>query len=203
MTAEATDVEGPDQGVLLLDASCLLNLYATGRLLEVAQALPWQLAVVDYVMEQEALFVRTIEQHEEQGETVPVDLSQFIDGGLILVVSLEGPGEQAYFVELAAELDDGEAMTGAIAINRGFAVAIDDRKARRVLERKDPGLRLVSTLELVHRWSVGVSGEEVNRALQAMRYGAWYVPGNRDPLYGWWRNMVEGPIDSESGQDQA
>ena len=99
---------------------------------------------------------------------------------------------------LAADLDDGEAMTGAIAANRGFAVAIDDRKARRVLGRKDSGLRLVSTLELVHRWSMGVSEEETNRALQAMRYGARYVPGNRDPLYDWWRNAVEGPSDGES-----
>ena len=144
------------------------------------------------------MYVRAIERYEEQGEPAPVDLSQPIEGGLILFVSLEGPGEQAHFVALAAGLDDGEAMTGAIAANRGFGVTIDDRKGRRVLGRKDSGLRLVSTLELVHRWSMGVSEEETNRALQAMRYGARYVPGNRDPFYGWWRNAVEGPSDGES-----
>ena len=197
MTAESTDIEGLDQGVLLLDASCLLNLYATGRLHDVAQTVPWQLAVVDYVMEEEALYVRATEQYEGQRETEPVDLSQLIEGGMLLIVSLEEPGEQAYFVELAAELDDGEAMTGAIAINRGFAFAIDDRKARRVLGERSPDVRLVSTIELVHLWSATVPAQEINRALQALRYGVRYVPGNRDPLYGWWRNMMEGATDGE------
>ena len=192
MTAEAIDANGPDQGVLLLDASCLLNLYATGRLLEIAQALAWQLAVVDYVMEQEALYVRTIGQFDEQGETVPVDLSQLVDGGLLVVVRLETASEEAHFVELAANLDDGEAMTGAIGRNRGYAVAIDDRKARRVLGEWAHELRLISTLEIVRRWSATVPAQEVTRALEAMRYGARYVPGNRDPLYRWWRDLIDG-----------
>ena len=192
MTAEAIDTNGPDQGVLLLDASCLLNLYATGRLLEIAQALAWQLAVVDYVMEQEALYVRIIGQFDEQGETVPVDLSQLVDGGLLVVVRLETASEEAHFVELAANLDDGEAMTGAIGRNRGYAVAIDDRKARRVLGEWAPELRLISTLGLIHQWSATVPAQEVTRALEAMRYGARYVPGNRDPLYRWWRDLIDG-----------
>ena len=142
MTAGAADNEWPDPGVLLLDASCLLNLYATDRILEIAAALPWQLAVVDYVLEQEALYVRTIGAYEEQEETVPVDLSPLIDEGLILVVRMETPSEEASFVELAAVLDDGEAVTGAIALSRGHMVAIDDRKARRVLGEKAPGMGL-------------------------------------------------------------
>ena len=198
MTTEATDVEDSDHGTLLLDASCLLNLYATGRLLEVAQALPWQLAVVDYVLEQEALYVRTVELYEGEVETLPVDLSPLIDGGLLVVVRLETASEEAHFVELAASLDDGEAMTGAIARNRGFAVAIDDRKARRVLGEWAPGVRLVSTLELVQQWGASVPIDDVSRALRSMRHGARYVPGPRDPLYEWWRNIVEGPTTGES-----
>ena len=192
MTAEAPDNEWPDTGVLLLDASCLLNLYATGRLLEIAATLPWQLAVVDYVLEQEALYVRTIGVYEGQGGTVPVDLSPLIDAGLLLVVRLETPSEEASFVELAAVLDDGEAVTGAIALNRGHLVAIDDRKARRVLGEKAPGMRLVSTLELMRQWSASVPVQEVSHALRAMQHRASYVPGHWDPLYAWWRDMMEG-----------
>ena len=69
LTAEATDVEGPDQGRPApgrqLLAQPLRHWPGCSRSL---RRLPWQLAVVDYVMEQEALFVRTIEQHEEQRE---------------------------------------------------------------------------------------------------------------------------------------
>ena len=178
MTSGAAENERPDTGVLILDASCLLNVYATSRMLEIAAALPWQLAVADFVLEQEALYVRTI---EEQEGTVPVDLSPLIDAGLLLVLRLETPSEQSSFVELAAVLDDGEAVTGTIALNRGHLVAIDDRKARRVLGEKDPGLRLVSTLELMRQWGESVPVQEVSDALRAMQHRARYIPGQREP----------------------
>ena len=73
LTPEAPDSDWADDGVLLLDASCLLNLYATGRMIEIVAALPWQVAVVDYVLEHEALYVRAIGANDEQDETVPVD----------------------------------------------------------------------------------------------------------------------------------
>ena len=192
MTSGAAENEGPDTGVLILDASCLLNLYATDRMLEIAAALPWQLAVADYVLEQEALYVRTIGAQEEQEETVPVDLSPLIDEGLLLVLRLETPSEEASFVELAAVLDDGEAVTGAIALTRGHLVAIDDRKAKRVLGEKARGMRLVSTLELMRQWSAFVPAQEVREALRAMQHRARYVPGQRDSLHDWWRDMMEG-----------
>ena len=194
MTAGASDTGWPNTGVLLLDASCLLNLCATARLLEIAAALPWQLAVVDYVMEQEVLYVRSIGAQEG---TVPVDLSPLIDEGLLLVMRLETPSEEASFVELAAVLDDGEAVTGAIALNRGHLVAIDDRKARRVLGEKAPGMRLVSTLELMRQWSASVPVQEVSHALRAMQHRASYVPGQWDPLHAWWRDMMEGSNANE------
>ena len=193
MTSGAAENERPDTGVLILDASCLLNLYATGtgRLIEIAAALPWRLAVVDYVMDREALYVRTTGANAEE-DTVPVDLSPLIDAGLLMVLRLENPREQGSFVELAALLDDGEAVTGAIALNRGHAVAIDDRKARRVLGEHAPGMRLVSTLELMRQWSESVPVQEVSDALRAMQHKARYIPGQRDPLYSWWRDMMEG-----------
>ena len=194
MTSGAAENERPDTGVLILDASCLLNVYATSRMLEIAAALPWQLAVADFVLEQEALYVRTI---DEQEGTVPVDLSPLIDAGLLLVMRLETPSEQSSFVELAAVLDDGEAVTGTIALNRGHLVAIDDRKARRVLGEKDPGLRLVSTLELMHQWGEAVPVQEVSDALRAMQHRARYFPGQRDPMYSWWRDMMESSNSNE------
>ena len=121
-----------------------------------------------------------------------MDLSPLIDEGLLLVVRLETPSEEASFVELAAVLDDGEAVTGAIALNRGHLIAIDDRKARRVLGEKASGMRLVSTLDLMHQWCPSVSVQEVSHALRAMQHRARYVPGQQDPLYAWWRDMMEG-----------
>ena len=53
-------------------------------------------------------------------------------------------------------------------------------------------MRLVSTLELVQHWATVVTSQEVILVLRAMQNGARYVPGQRDPLYDWWRGIIEG-----------
>ena len=50
---------------------------------------------------------------------------------MIAVVRLEDPQEYALFVDLAASVDDGEAVTGASALFPSCLVATDDRKVRR------------------------------------------------------------------------
>ena len=178
---------------LLLDASCLLNLYATGFLREIADTLPYQFAVADYVLEQEALHTWVPEPDETREERVPVDLSPLVREGQIHVMRLEHSEEELTFVDLAASIDDGEAMTGALAFHRGCSVATDDRKARRVIREWFPTVPLVSTLELLKLWAQAgsVSEVELQTAMKSMRAGASYVPGHRDSLYAWWREVIQ------------
>ena len=180
--------------LLLLDASCLLNLYATGFLREIADTLPYQFAVADYVLEQEALYIWLPESDETREERVTVDLSQLVSEGMIIVMRLERLEEEVTFVDLAVSIDDGEAMTGALAFHRGCSVATDDRKARRVLGERFPAVPLVSTLELLNQWAQeeSVSNVELQAAMTRMRTGASYVPGYRDPLYEWWQEVIHG-----------
>ena len=65
-----------------MDASCLLNWYATGRLREIILAIPWLLGVVDYVLEQEALYVRNPTAAGDREEMSFVELSPLIDDGV-------------------------------------------------------------------------------------------------------------------------
>ena len=81
---------------ILLDASVLLNLYATGRLREIAAALPCQLAVADYVLEQEALYTWVVDPDGTHERPEPLDLSPLVHEGLIRVMRLEHPGEETY-----------------------------------------------------------------------------------------------------------
>ena len=177
---------------LLLDASCLLNLYATGRLREIALALPYPLGVTDYVCEQEALYMWRPDPSGNREEREPVDISPLIDEGLIEVAHLESVEEEATFIDLAAQIDDGEAVTGALALHRGYSLATDDRKARRVLGESAPTVPLVSTLELVKLWAEASSAspDVLRSALDGMRTGASYIPGDRDPLYSWWSEVM-------------
>ena len=183
-------------GSLLLDASCLLNLYATGRLREIAAMLPYQLRVADYVLEQEALYTWLPDPASTREQRVPVDLSFLVREGLIQVMRLEHLEEELTFVDLAALVDDGEAVTGALAFHRRCSLATDDRKARRVLGEQVPTVPLVSTLELLRLWAqeASVPGAELRAAMTAMRSGASYVPGDRDPLYTWWREVMHGGV---------
>lgn len=178
--------------VLLLDASCLLNLYGTGRLHDIALAINWRLGVAHYVLDAEVLFIRNTNACGEFQGAVPVDLTPFICEGLIETFDLGGPTEQAYSVMLASLIDDGEAITGSVAISRGFAIGIDDRKARRVLSERSPDMVLVSTLDILQEWSSTVSETELRDALITMSSAANYVPGRRDPLYDCWYHIVCG-----------
>ena len=182
--------EQSDTDVLLLDASCLLNLYATGRLHDIALAINWRLGVARYVLDAEALFIRNTDADGVFQGVVSVDLTPLICEGLIGVFDLEGPLEQACFVMLASMIDDGEAITGSVATSRGFAVGIDDRKARRVLSEQSPNIVLVSTLEIMQEWATAVPETELRDALISMSSAANYVPGRRDALYDWWRDIV-------------
>jgi len=181
--------------LLLLDASCLLNLFATGRMREIADALPYQLYVAGYVAEREALYVRRAGPADAEEVRIPVDLSPLIEKGLIQLMWLENPTEETTFVNLAAHLDDGEAITGALAFHRGCLVATDDRKARRVLGQLNPPVKLVATLQLLKMWAkeAAVPKDELRKAMANMQSGASYIPGSRDPLHNWWRSIVSGP----------
>lgn len=192
------------RSTLLLDASCLLNLYATGRFRDIAATLPYQIAVADYVLDVEALYVWRPDPTGTRDEAEPVDLSSFVDEGLVRVMPLETPDEEGTFVALAALVDDGEAITGALAAHRQCALATDDRKARRVLAERTPTVPLLSTLELLKLWADGaeVPDTELREAMEGMRMGASYLPGPRHPLSRWWRSIIEGEPSGPSSTEQ-
>ena len=179
---------------LVLDTSCLLNLYATGHFREIAASLRDQVGVSDFVLEEEALFIRRGSPTDGQEVLDPVDLSPFVSEGLVEVMYLESPNEKATFVDLSAVVDDGEAVTAALALHRGCSIAIDDRKARRVLAERAPTVPLVSTLELVVRWveNVSVPLDELRSSLKRMRFRTNYVLGSCDPHYEWWLDIMQG-----------
>ena len=172
----------------MLDASCLLNLYATGRLRAISATIDVRIQVADYAIEHEAIYTWLRDATSGHDEPVPVDVSPLIAEGLIHIVELERTAERATFVELATLVDDGEAVSGALAFHRGCSVATDDRKARRVFGERIPSVQLVSTLDLLKLWTdIGqISDDELRAAMIAMRSGASYIPSSRDPLFEWW-----------------
>jgi hypothetical protein len=173
---------------LILDACCVINLYASAQMGAILRALPCTVVVADYVCEQEALMVRA----GPEGSGLPaeaIDLCPLIDEGVLEVASLQD-AEAATFVTLAAAFgDDGEAATAALAVHRRWALATDDRGAINVLRRQAPQIHVVSTPEIIQHWAeaIAVSPALLRAVLANVRARARYAPHAQHPLHSWWQ----------------
>src|SRR5581483_10436728 len=108
-----------------------------------------------------------------------VDISPLVAPGLLELLAVETPDEAASYVSFAAELDDGEAMTCALALHRGALVATDDRKALRLLAARAPQIRVRSTAQLLKEWadSASLAPTELRAVLTDVRQRARFAPG--------------------------
>lgn len=179
--------------IALLDSCSLLNLYATRRLAEILRALGVRFAVAAAVAS-EAVYVLGGGEGEAATEREPVDLRPLIASGLLDVWSPESEAEYVSFVNFAAELDDGEAMTCALALHRGGAVVTDDRKTLRILPRLAPGARALTTSQVLRLWSdvSGVDSSVLRAALLDVQARGRFTPGKHDPLADWWGRVIGG-----------
>lgn len=169
----------------LLDACTVLSLYATRRMAAILAVVTGSVAIVDIVA-QEALYVRHLVDGKWERE--PVDLSPLIATGALEVVDPDGEEEFQTFVDLAADLDDGEAMSAALAIHRRCVLVTDDRKTERLLASR---LRLRSTLDLIRAWTVAdeVSDDLAREVLTAV-YERGYEPSTVHRLRPWWDDVL-------------
>ena len=198
--------EPPDAPLVLLDACCVINLLASGVAEEVLVTVPARFAVARIVVEDEVLFVGAVEDDAPEGnQAVPgaresaepepgrVDPAPFIEQGRLEVMEPTTDEAHETFVELALQLDDGEAMTGILAIHRSAEVATDDRKAIRVLHGRSPPVPLRRTSSLLRTWvrRANVPQERVREVLRRIQRRASFSPPVDDPEREWWRKMVK------------
>jgi len=170
----------------IVDSCCIINLYAAGNLLSLLPPLGVRLHIPEKVLE-ESLYVRQADP-ADAGKLVQraVDLAPALQAGLLHRCDLEGAEELTLFVELATTLDDGEAACLAIAKVRGWALATDDRKARR--EAGALGVLVVTTPELVKAWADATKTDEaaVAKLLRDIQNYARFTPHKTMPLHSWW-----------------
>jgi len=168
------------------DACCVINLFAAGRgqVLWAATGFNWH---VPRLTAREAQFIRKPDP-DDPAKLIPeqIDLQPLIDGGILDISDLAAGTETALFVELAADLDDGEAAALAICQARGWVLATDDRKARRFAGER--GVTTITTPELVKAWAdgTGAATVEVAEVLTNVQTFARFTPHKTMPLAAWW-----------------
>jgi hypothetical protein len=202
---------------VVLDTCCLLNLCAAGKLLSAAAsmslppsrrkitplgdsgkpkkpkkpALDLNLHVPAKVKEEARYLLKPDEEDKTQLVKADLDLAPYFQAGRLLPCDFESEKETELFVQLAVKLDDGEAVCFAIAMNRGWILASDDRPTERLA--KQLGLTLVTTPELVKRWAENskATEQEVAEVIHDVQTFAHYFPRKGLPLHSWWMEMVQ------------
>jgi len=173
---------------LLLDACVAINLAATDSLEEIAGTLQMTFGIVQQA-EAEAGHLRDI----VDGELIHTPLNlwrQFASGEALDLLEL-APSEFALYLELAAIVDDGEAATIAVAIQRGLELATDDRRARRLCEERHLA-EPVQTVALLHSYAdaAELSGDQVREMITRVRDRPSFQPPRADPDVKWWNDHI-------------
>jgi predicted nucleic acid-binding protein len=173
---------------VVIDACCLINVYAAGtlrtRLLTLGRR--WY---VPSIVVREALYVHQV---QADGTTVKIaiDLQSLIDDGTVHSCDATENAELDLFVDFAAQIDDGEAMALAIAKSRGWTVATDDRKAIRLAG--EHSIPILTTPDLMKSWAdaTNAAPHDLRRALENIEQLASFYPASRHHLHKWWNDIL-------------
>jgi hypothetical protein len=177
---------------ILLDACCILNFCASGKLLEILQVIPAQVTIAVVVQERELKTLKHLKEEENDG------VNQFemaVTQGLLKIVDFETEAEAELFVNYVAVLgDDGESATCAIAFHRGWGIATDDKAAISLFRQVAPYLQVLSTLDIIKYWSEKseLNSTVLRDALNAIRVKGRYIPNKTHPLRNWWKAALIG-----------
>ena len=170
----------------VIDTCCLINLYASRQLTEIIKA-SIEKAVIPNEVLSEGLYVRE-ESEDDPDILLPkkVDFLPFVNAGVLELTEPTGSAELESYIQLAEIIDDGEASCLAIAYNRGFTLATDDRRAINVAN--DLNVSLVTTPDLIQEWIHHKSPNknqirDIIRCIE--RYGR-FRPHPSNPKSRWW-----------------
>ena len=151
---------------LLLDASVVVNLNATGYADRILSALPIDVLVPKPV-------IKELENGAQNGHQDATDLADLLDRRIVSEAKLVA-GAQSEFIALTAgsaisTLGDGEAATIACAHATGAWAAIDERKAWRICRERYKPVTVVSTVDILAHGHVenALSHDEMSKAVLA------------------------------------
>lgn len=171
--------------ILLIDTCVLINLLASGEIKSILKVAARQ-SLICSAVEKESIYLRSDDPQEGLEN---VNLQPLIEDGVLTVCDIETPEEEQLYVNYASVLDDGEAMSLAIALARDWHLATDERKARRLfLEVTDNNDFLTTTSALIRDWSEArsIAANRLKSILLKIERRARYRPAQWDANQRWW-----------------
>lgn len=187
---------------VVVDACCLINLLAAEGVLptppaprgkgkatrskDVPSALEATLHVPTVVVRESLYLLRPDDDDETRLVKAPIDLNPYFAHGVLCECEVMGAEETDLFVQYATRLDDGEAACLAIAKNRGWSLATDDRPATTLAGQA--GVPVWTTAELVKHWAKKTVAKkpEIAAILSNIQRFAKFVPRPNSREAAWW-----------------
>lgn len=198
---------------VVLDACCVINLYAAGKLLsgETPRSAPprrriavpgspakanklafdFTLHLPTKVKEEARYILQPDEEDASKLVKTDIDLDPAIRASFLHECDLEAEEETELFVQIATKLDDGEAVCFAIAKSRGWLLATDERPTENLAKKH--GVSIITTPELVKHWAdkTKASEAEVAKVLWNIQTYAHYFPRKTLPMHSWWMDLAK------------
>jgi len=166
-----------------------VNLFATGQARNILSMDRYSFAICSAVKD-EAIFLRPT---EPQAPPELVRLEPFIEPGILSVLHLQTEEEETLFIDYASQLDDGEAMSIALAVSRRALLATDDQKARRIfVEETNDATRLLFTSQILKAWATSnpIGKDQLKTILTQVTLHARFFPAKYDVEYQWWTKAI-------------
>lgn len=142
------------------------------------------------VVKNESIYLRATDLNAPPEE---VKLDAYLESKHLTALELSSDEEKELYVDYATQLDDGEAMSLALVYSRGFSMASDDRKARRLFTEEIGDLkRLLSTSQILKEWSekARMNTAEVKQVLTDVSRRGRFFPNSGDAHFDWWSKAI-------------
>lgn len=170
---------------VILDACCVINLYATDRFPDILSNIPQSVYIAEYVVDKEAKYTT-----DDYGVKRPIDITPYSPSYIEVVY----PDNDEYntYLEFSKKLikSNGESYTGAIALHRDFSICTDDIKAIKYFTNRIPQIGIITTPEIIKNWidSANPSAQEIRNVILKIEREKYHPP-NDHPLQGWWHGL--------------
>lgn len=133
-------IELDQPAIIVTDTSVLINFLRIDR--------------IDLIAGHSHAFLATDHVANEVSDRYPDQQRRFasaLDSGALTLVPVAATEELRFFASLSStgRLGAGECSAIAVAVQRGYTLAIDDRVANRLARRFAPALHIVTTQDLV------------------------------------------------------
>lgn len=185
---------------IVVDACCLINLVAAGNILSPSsekgkrsnKATSSDALHVPKIVANEVLYI--LQSDSDDPTTLiktPIDLSELMEKRFLSGCEIESNDESSLFVQLAVRLDDGEAAALAIAKNRSWTLATDDRIAAKLAGELSVGV--LNTPQLVKLWAkhIVANAKQIREAINNIQTYAKFVPRQDSVEFDWWQQHAK------------